>query len=88
MSSTKAILITGATGKQGGSVVDALLNAGALQDYRLLAVTRNPQSEAAKKLQAREVTIIRGDLNDIPGVFSSAKEQLGEGGQVWGVYSL
>lgn len=36
---SKTVLITGATGKQGGSVVTALLKAKA--DFEILAVTRD-----------------------------------------------
>ncbi|RYP75157.1 hypothetical protein DL771_002618 [Monosporascus sp. 5C6A] len=75
----KAILVTGATGKQGGATIDALLNVGALDQHRLLAVTRNPASRAAKKLEAKGVTVVKGDFNDIPSIFSSAKAALGGG---------
>ncbi|RYO79654.1 hypothetical protein DL762_008058 [Monosporascus cannonballus] len=73
----KAILVTGATGKQGGATIDALLNAGALGQHRLLAVTRNPGSGAAKKLEAKGVKVIQGDFRDVPGIFSNAKAALG-----------
>lgn len=86
----KAILITGATGKQGGATIDALLDAGALDQHRLLAVTRNPGSGAARKLEAKGVTVIQGDFSDIPGIFSNAKAALGGGddAKVWGVFSV
>ncbi|RYP22677.1 hypothetical protein DL765_001527 [Monosporascus sp. GIB2] len=86
----KAILVTGATGKQGGATIDALLDAGALGQHRLLAVTRNPGSGAAKKLEAKGVTVIQGDFSDVPGIFSNAKAALGGGddAKVWGVFSV
>ncbi|RYP48714.1 hypothetical protein DL768_005434 [Monosporascus sp. mg162] len=75
----KAILITGATGKQGGATIDALLDAGALDQHRLVAVTRNPGSGAAKKLKAKGVTVVQGDFSDLPGIFNNAKAALGGG---------
>ncbi|RYP08078.1 hypothetical protein DL764_002118 [Monosporascus ibericus] len=85
----KAILVTGATGKQGGATINALLDAGALDQHKLLAVTRNPGSGAAKNLEAKGVIVIRGDLNDIPSIFSRAKAALGvDDDKVWGVFSV
>lgn len=86
----RAILLTGATGKQGGATIDALLDAGALDHYELLAVTRNPESKSAKELEARGVKVIKGDLNNIPAIFTSAKAALGGGddAKVWGVFSV
>ena len=46
----KVITVFGATGQQGGSVANALLDGGI---YRVRAVTRNTGSEAAQKLKAR-----------------------------------
>ena len=43
--SSKIIVVTGATGAQGGSVAKFLLNDGT---YAVRAVTRNPDSPAAK----------------------------------------
>ncbi|KAF6802053.1 nucleoside-diphosphate-sugar epimerase family protein [Colletotrichum sojae] len=92
MSSTtpqkKAILVTGATGKQGGAVITALLEAGAEQTHTILAVTRNPASASAKSLEARGVKTVQGDLNDVPAIFSSAKAVLGPEADVWGVFSV
>jgi uncharacterized protein YbjT (DUF2867 family) len=82
----KAILITGATGKQGGAVIDSLLSAEEAKDFTIVAVTRNPESGSAKKLQARGVAVIQGDLNDVPTIFSNAKQAIGH--DVWGVFSV
>ena len=43
--SSKVIVVMGATGAQGGSVAKFLLNDGT---YAVRAVTRNPDSPAAK----------------------------------------
>lgn len=57
------ILVTGATGTQGGAVVDALLAAEA--DYAIHGLTRNPASDQARALAERGVTMVQGDLNEI-----------------------
>jgi uncharacterized protein YbjT (DUF2867 family) len=54
------ILVTGATGKQGGAVVAALLQAG----RSVRAMTRDPQSNAAQALAAQGVEVVKGDFND------------------------
>jgi uncharacterized protein YbjT (DUF2867 family) len=58
--SAKRILITGATGRQGGAVAGAL----AEQGFDLRAMTRTPDGAAAKALADRGVTIVNGDLDD------------------------
>ncbi|MCU7497071.1 MAG: NmrA/HSCARG family protein [Ignavibacteria bacterium] len=60
----KLIFVTGATGKQGGAVVNHLLKEG----YQIKALTRSPGSEQARKLKERGVEIIEGDLYN-PGSF-------------------
>lgn len=54
------ILVTGATGAQGGAVVDALLAQGA----EVRALVRNPSSASAVALAERGVEIVKGDFND------------------------
>jgi len=49
MAATKAILITGATGKQGGSVLKQLATHPSSSEYTLLAVTRDGTSAVRKK---------------------------------------
>ncbi|KAG9202008.1 hypothetical protein B5807_07535 [Epicoccum nigrum] len=93
MSATKAILVTGATGKQGGSVLKQLANHFTASQFTLLAVTRNTDSSSAKAIVERHpgTLLVQGDLNDVPGLFASAKAKLkeaGKPGQIWGVYSV
>jgi|SRR5215469_3090943 len=83
---SKAVLITGATGKQGGAVVDALLESPEAQKFTILAVTRNPDSPSAQKLKSRGVKIVTGDLNDVPAIFQNAKTVVDQ--PVWGVFSV
>jgi uncharacterized protein YbjT (DUF2867 family) len=93
MSSTKAILLTGATGKQGGSVLKQLATHATKAEFTLLAVTRNTTSASAQKITERypDVLLVQGDLNDAPALFESAKQTLKAAGkpeQIWGVYSV
>jgi uncharacterized protein YbjT (DUF2867 family) len=59
-SDDRVILVTGATGKQGGAVAKHLL----AQGWRVRALVRDPNSPAAKALAARGVELARGDLED------------------------
>jgi uncharacterized protein YbjT (DUF2867 family) len=56
------VLVTGATGNQGGAVVDHLLAHGASFDVR--GLTRDADSDAAQALAERGVTVQEGDLGD------------------------
>jgi len=60
MTTERTILITGATGKQGGAVIRALIGKG----FRLRAMTRKPDSAAALALAGAGVDLVRGDLDD------------------------
>ncbi|RMZ73392.1 hypothetical protein GMOD_00007899 [Pyrenophora seminiperda CCB06] len=82
----KTILVTGATGKQGGSVIDALLKANA--PYEILALTRDAQSASSKRLLAKSSTIklITGNLDATEDVFSKAKKVTKT--PIWGVFSV
>ncbi|KAJ4858032.1 nmrA-like family domain-containing protein [Trichoderma breve] len=59
---TRQITVIGATGIQGGSVIRALVKDPA---YSLTAITRNSQSEAAKKLALQGVRIVEANLDDV-----------------------
>lgn len=83
---SKPILITGATGKQGGSVLRALLSHPKYNPntYPIYALTRNPTSPSSEKLKSlsSSVSLIKGDLNDVPAIFSSLPQK------PWGVFSV
>ncbi|KAK1520874.1 hypothetical protein CABS01_05379 [Colletotrichum abscissum] len=86
---TRAILVTGATGKQGGAVIDALLESETGSTYKIIAVTRNVASSKAKSLASRGVIVIQGDLNDVPAIFSDAKAVLSSSNtELWGLFSV
>lgn len=61
MANTLRVLVTGATGAQGGSVARHLLSTGR---YKVRCLTRNPDSSAAMALKQAGAEIVRGDLNE------------------------
>jgi uncharacterized protein YbjT (DUF2867 family) len=62
MSTPKIIAVTGATGAQGGGVVNIMKNT---PGWKVRAVTRNPDSDAAKALAADgSVEVVRADWDD------------------------
>jgi len=56
----KLILVTGATGAQGGALVPRLLEQG----FRVRALTRDPAKPAGKALAALGAEVVPGDLDD------------------------
>ncbi|TBD05318.1 NmrA/HSCARG family protein [Rhizobium leguminosarum] len=69
MSNTRSVLVTGATGQQGGAVVRALMTRG----HRVKAITRRPESDGAKRLTAAGVQVVAGDLDDAASVAAAAE---------------
>jgi uncharacterized protein YbjT (DUF2867 family) len=60
----KTVLVSGATGRQGGAVVGHLLERG----FPVRAITRDPERPAARALAARGVHVVKGDLEDVPSL--------------------
>ena len=59
MSSSKVVVVFGATGNQGGSVIQTFLNDPKLtQQFKLRAITRDPSKPAAKALAAKGVDCV------------------------------
>jgi uncharacterized protein YbjT (DUF2867 family) len=59
----KVIAVTGATGAQGGGLIRAILD-DPQGGFVARAITRNPASEAARRLAARGVEVVQADLDD------------------------
>ena len=79
----KRILIAGATGKQGGAVLSSLLANPPRTPFHLIALTRNAQSPRAQALASKpNVSVVQGDMDNIPAVFAQIKEPL------YGVFSV
>jgi len=74
----KVILITGATGKQGGATLRHLATRGGFQ---LRALTRKPDSEGAKAAAAHGAEIVSGDLDDAASLRRAMQG-------AWGVFSV
>ena len=64
------IAVVGGTGSQGGGVVDALL---ARDQFSVRVLTRNVESEGARKLAGRGVELVVADLNE-PSTLEAAFE--------------
>lgn len=68
MTSKKTILVGGATGRQGGAVVDQLLANG----HGVIAYVRDEQAAAAQRLREKGVMLIVGDLGDAAALGKAA----------------
>ncbi|KAK6369368.1 hypothetical protein LTS17_009711 [Exophiala oligosperma] len=62
MSSTKLIVVIGATGTQGGSVVDTFLSESG---WRVRGVTRDITSEKSRALSSKGVEMVEANLDDV-----------------------
>jgi len=74
---TDLILVTGATGQQGGATARELLAAG----HKVRAMTRNPDGDAAKALAALGAEVVRGDLDDADSLKAAMTG-------AWGVFAV
>ena len=73
----KTVLVTGATGRQGGAVIRHMLPKG----WKLRALTRNPDGHEAQVLARQRVEVVQGDLEDPDSIGRAA---IG----VYGIYSV
>jgi uncharacterized protein YbjT (DUF2867 family) len=82
---SKVLLVTGATGHQGGAVINALLKSSAIPSvFTILALTRDVASKSSLSLAAKSpfIKLLQGNLNDAPSIFSRASTP------IWGVFSI
>jgi uncharacterized protein YbjT (DUF2867 family) len=61
-SNPTSVLVVGATGTQGGAVVDHLLASD--EEFDVHGLTRHPESDVAEQLADRGVTVVEGNLED------------------------
>jgi uncharacterized protein YbjT (DUF2867 family) len=66
----RKILVTGATGQQGGSLARLLLQ----KKHKVYALTRNTQSAAAQDLRNKRANIVKGDLDDSDSLEHAVKD--------------
>jgi uncharacterized protein YbjT (DUF2867 family) len=71
--SSRLIVVTGATGRQGGAVARSLLDAG----WRVRALTRKPDSQKAQALSASGAEVVQGDMEDRPSLQSALQGAYG-----------
>jgi uncharacterized protein YbjT (DUF2867 family) len=78
MANERVVLVTGATGKQGGATLRHLAGQ---RGFTLRGMTRKPEGDAAKALAASGVELVKGDLDD-----AASLERALAG--VWGVFAM
>jgi uncharacterized protein YbjT (DUF2867 family) len=71
------ILMTGATGQQGGAVTRDLLKAG----HKVRAMTRKPDGAAARAVAALGAEVVKGDFDDVPSLQKALDG-------AWGAYAV
>lgn len=72
---SKVLVVFGATGQQGKSVVNVVQNDPELsKEYSIRAVTRNVSGAAAQTLKSQNVEVIQGDLDDSASVAAAVKD--------------
>ncbi|KAF5581445.1 transcriptional regulatory [Fusarium pseudoanthophilum] len=76
---SKTVLVLGATGTQGGSIANLLVQYP--DQYLVRCLTRNPNSDKAKALAAKGAQLVKADLT-IPSTLPEAFKG------VWGVFAV
>ncbi len=75
--SDRIVLISGATGQQGGATAKALAGKG----FKIRAMTRNPSSDPAKALAATGAELVQAELDDEGSLRAALKG-------AWGAYAV
>lgn len=68
--SSKLIVVLGATGNQGGSVVSTFLSE---PGWRVRGISRNPSSAASQKLKERGAEVVAANLDDPASLVAAFK---------------
>ncbi len=64
MSPKKILVVFGATGNQGGSVIKSVLaDPKTASEFKIRAITRDPSKPSAKALEAQGVECVAADIN-------------------------
>ncbi len=77
VNSDATVLVSGATGRQGGAVIRHLLP----KKWKLRALTRNSRSHAAQELARQGIEVVEGDLEDPASLDRPSRG-------VYGIYSV
>jgi putative NADH-flavin reductase len=82
MSAKRVLAIVGATGTQGGSIIDNVLSSPELNaKYSVRGLTRDPTSERAQALIAKGVEVLKADVDDLESLQSAFAGS-------WGVFGM
>ncbi|KAG4262513.1 hypothetical protein FPRO04_06373 [Fusarium proliferatum] len=86
MTTKKLIVIIGATGGQGGSVVNSFLND---PEWRVRDITRNPSSQKSKNLEARGAQVVQANLDDRASLAKAFQDAnvIFAVSDFWGIYN-
>lgn len=90
MASKQLLTIFGATGNQGGSVIDTVLAIPDLKaKYALRGITRDPSSAKSQTLASKGVEMVTGELNDLDSLEKAVAGSYGVFGvtDFWAVMS-
>lgn len=88
-STSRTILVVGATGVQGRSFITSVL--GSNNDFRILALTRNPKSASASTLanlspeSEGKLKLVQANLDEPDSVRKVFEDAQKDGG-IWGVF--
>lgn len=64
MAQKKIVVVFGATGNQGGSVIKSILeDSNTAKEFKLRGITRDPSKPNAKALEAKGVETVAADIN-------------------------
>ncbi|KAI6787662.1 hypothetical protein KC363_g9029 [Hortaea werneckii] len=86
----KLLTIFGATGNQGGSIIDVVLASPDLSTkYALRGITRDPSSAKSRALASQGVDMVQADLNDVASLQKAIQGAYGAFGvtDFWAVMS-
>jgi uncharacterized protein YbjT (DUF2867 family) len=75
--SDRIVVVSGATGQQGGATARALTGKG----FKIRALTRNPDSDAAKAIAATGAELVKAELDDETSLRSALQG-------AWGAYAV
>jgi uncharacterized protein YbjT (DUF2867 family) len=74
MDELRTIVVCGATGKQGGAVLDALLEQGI---WKVVAISRDTVGKKARELRDKGVSVLQADLADKSSLIDAFKNAYG-----------
>jgi hypothetical protein len=74
MAPKQTLTIFGATGNQGGNVIDTILSDPALaQKYHLRGITRDPSSRKSQALASKGVELVKADLTNTSSIEAAVR---------------